>query len=183
MSLRFEKALMSECDTQDASAGKMFGCLGPMAWKSVSRVGAAGAKLTIAVSPSLPFSSPLRSFYLFTLCSNPLSSIFFRTSSPRLPPSTPCSTRHQVGSATLGCRAALRASSATACLRARGPGPSLQTSMKPFITWTGCSRVSVRRTSMNARDVFARCDVPCSPLRASLFLLWFVSHSASPSDG
>lgn len=181
MSFWFEKALMSECDTQDASAGKMFGCLGPMAWKSVSRVGAAGAKLTIAVSPSLPLSQ-LRSFYLFTLCSNLLSSIFFRTSSPRLPPSTPCSTRHQVGSATLGCRAALRASSATACLRVRGPGPSLQTSMTPFITWTGCSRVSVRHTSMNAWDVFARCDVPCSPLRASLVLLWFVSHSASPSD-
>lgn len=109
--------------------------------------------------PTPPPLSQLCSFYLFKLCSLPLSSIFFCISSPRLPPLPPCSMRHQVCSATLGCRTALRASSATACLRVRGPGHSLQTSMKPFIIWTGCSRVSLRHTSMNALDVFARCDV------------------------
>lgn len=73
------------------------------------------------------------------------------------PPLPPCSMRHQVGSATLGCRAALRASSATACLRVRGPGPTLQMSTKPYITWTGCSMVSLQQTSMMALD--AGCDV------------------------
>lgn len=71
----------------------------------------------------------------------------------------PCSMRHQVGSATLGCRAALRASSATACLRVRGPGPSLQMSTKPCIIWTGCCTVSLQHTSMTALDVLAGCDV------------------------
>lgn len=138
----------------------------PIGWTSVSRVGAvgctadfAGAKLTIAVSPSLPsfllFSSLLMRFsspfcfailYLLVSCS-PLP----------LPPS-PCSMRHQVGSATLGCRAALRVTSATACLRARGPGISLQTSMKPCIVWTGFSMVSLQHTSMEALEGFAGCD-------------------------
>lgn len=119
--------------------------------------------LTIAVSPSPPphqlcsicFILPL--FFNFTpyLPTSPsycAVSIIFSTSLQYHPSvlllCLPCSMRHQVGSATLGCRAALRASSATACLRVRGPGPSLQTSMKPCIIWTGCCRVSLWHTSM-----------------------------------
>lgn len=78
--------------------------------------------------------------------------------SPLPLPPFPCSMRHQVGSATLGCRAALRVTSATACLRARGPGISLQTSMKPCIVWTGFSMVSLQHTSMEALEGFAGCD-------------------------
>lgn len=89
------------------------------------------------------------------------------THTPRLclPPSSlsswlvSCWMQHQVGSATVGCRAALRAPTATVCIRVPGQGPSLQTSMKPFIIWTGCSTVSLPHTCM---FVFAACDV--SPL-------------------
>ncbi len=153
-----------------------------MAWTSVSRVGAVGCTdfagaicyelcwLSLFLPPSLPLSWLCSiCFFCFSLHSLPallpLLLCFFRrflylSSLPSLrpPPLPPCSMRLQVGSATLGCRAALTASSATACLRVQGSGTSLRTWMKPCIIWTGCSRVSLRHTSMNALDVFARCD-------------------------
>lgn len=156
----------------------------PIAWTSGSGVGAVGctgAMLTIAVSPPLPFFY-YHCFY-FTLFlpsppptvpppsfSSPLFCIVPGSSSP---PSPPCSMRHQVGSATLGCRAALRASSATACLRVRGPGPSLRTSTRPYIIWTGCSRVSLQNTGMKALDVFAGSSVIV--IAASLIVSYFIS--------
>lgn len=108
--------------------------------------------LTIAFYPSLlPLVSTVLCLFHFTyffpslcICHPCSSSVFLPSFSAPLfillfcPP---CLMRHQVGSATLG--AALTASSATTCLRVRGPGPSLQTSMKLCITWTGCSRVSL----------------------------------------
>lgn len=130
--------------------------------------------LTIAFSPSLFPPSLCLHLPLYVSCC--LSFILYRSSPdstvllplysvplvlpPRCPPPLPpCSMRHQVGSATLGCRATLRGSSATACLRLRGPGPSLQMSMKPCIIWTGCCTVSLLHTSMTALDVLAGCDV------------------------
>lgn len=160
----------------------------PMAWSSVSGVGAVGCTaclstltlqelcwLSLFLPPSLyPNFASFFLLYLFFLLHSlpihlPLLLCYFHgslypsssSSLPSLyppPPLPPCSMRHQVGTATLGCRAALTTSSATACLRVPGPGPSLQMSMKPYIIWTGCSRVSLWHTSMKALDVFARCD-------------------------
>lgn len=126
----------------------------------------AGATLTLAVSPSLPPSLLLS----FTFPSSPFTAhlprVFHRFPLPIfmyasvllccLPPFR--STRPQVGSATLGCRAVRTASSATACLRARGPGNRPPMSAKRFIIWTGCSRVSEWHTSMDAQQVVAGCD-------------------------
>lgn len=164
-------SIFLECNSKDAVAGKLCKSMSPLVWTSVSRAGAvgctadfAGAKLTIAVSPSLP-SFLFYFFFLPSLCAFlPLLFCFHHflyllvSCSPLPLPPFPCSMRHQVGSATLGCRAALRVTSATACLRARGPGISLQTSMKPCIVWTGFSMVSLQHTSMEALEGFAGCD-------------------------
>lgn len=122
---------------------------------------------------SLPPSispSPLLLFLITLYCPSPpcLSGPFSHLDERlylTLLPSPFCSTRPQVGSATLGCRAARTASSATACLRARGPGSRRQTSAKRFIIWTGCSRVSEWHTSM-----VAGCDA-YQPLPPSSVLL------------
>lgn len=128
--------------------------------------------LTIALSLSLPcLNSTL--FFLFYYASSSFSTRllplptfpsrcstsinFFITLPTSFSFAPTCSMRHQVGSATLGCRAALTASSATACLRLRGAGASLQTSTKPCTIWTGCSKVSLRHPSTKALDTFARC--------------------------
>ena len=73
--------------------------------------------------------------------------------------------RHQVGSVTLGRRAAFRARSATACLKVWGPGLHPQTSVKPYIIWTGCFRVSLLPTCMNALDVL----VSLTPTSAGIY--------------
>lgn len=92
----------------------------------------------LPLTPSPPFPPPFGAFHhLLGL--------------PRFPRST----RPQLGSATVGCKAALRAPSATACIRVPGQGPSLQTSMRPFIIWTGCSTVSLQHRCM---VVFSGCD-------------------------
>lgn len=69
-----------ECNSQDASAGKLRKRMSPLVWTSV-RVGAvgctadfAGAKLTIAVSPSLP-SFLFYFFFLPSLCAFPPPSV------------------------------------------------------------------------------------------------------------
>lgn len=113
----------------------------------------AGAKLTFAVSPLPPLFLNFSLFFYHLPPDPPVSSIVF-SFPPLCTPSLlssllpSCSMHRQVGSATLGCRAALTASTATACLRARGPGNRLQMSAKLFIIWTGCSRVSLWQTSM-----------------------------------
>lgn len=133
--------------------------VGPMGWGCCRLIHSdfAGAELTFAVSPLLPFSQLVPFFHPLPLF--PLSHLCVRHPfclSPLLPP---CSMGRQVGSATLGCRAALTASTATACLRARGPGNRLQMSAKLFTIWTGFSRVSLWQTSMKALEVFAPRDV------------------------
>lgn len=164
------------------------------AWSQwLSRFGAVGcvAMLTIALSPSLPclnstlfcfvlplFFSSTRLLPLPTFPSHcPTSIISFITLPTSFLLCPPCSMRHQVGSATLGCRAALTASSATACLGFRGAGASLRTSMKPCTIWTGCSKVSPRHPSTEAPDTLARCFMHDAPLFCRVYLcLVFVSH-------
>lgn len=161
-------SIFLECNSKDAVAGKLCKSMSPLVWTSVSRVGAVGALqelswLSLFLPPSPRFYStsfffpPYALFLPLLFCFHHFLYLLVSCSPLPLPP-FPCSMRHQVGSATLGCRAALRVTSATACLRARGPGISLQTSMKPCIVWTGFSMVSLQHTSMEALEGFAGCD-------------------------
>lgn len=74
-------SIFLECNSKDAVAGKLCKRMSPLVWTSVSRVGAvgctadfAGAKLTIAVSPSLP-SFLFYFFFLPSLCTFPPPSV------------------------------------------------------------------------------------------------------------
>lgn len=83
-------SIFLECNSKDAVAGKLCKSMSPLVWTSVSRVGAvgctadfAGAKLTIAVSPSLP-SFLFYFFFLPSLCAFPPPSVLLPSFS--LPP-------------------------------------------------------------------------------------------------
>lgn len=92
-------SIFLECNSKDAVAGKLCKRMSPLVWTSVSRVGAvgctAGAKLTIAVSPSLP-SFVFYFFFLPSLCAFPPPSVLLPSFSlppgvllPSTPPSFP----------------------------------------------------------------------------------------------
>lgn len=95
-------SIFLECNSKDAVAGKLCKSMSPLVWTSVSRVGAvgctadfAGAKLTIAVSPSLP-SFLFYFFFLPSLCAFPPPSVLLPSFSlppgvllPSTPPSFP----------------------------------------------------------------------------------------------